>query len=414
MQAAQTAPSDPERDAPTTSAGSVDDRISNRVPLERQVAVRFEDFDDFVTACSMNISATGMFIHCSDPQPAGSVLDFKFALADGERLISGYGEVIWARRRDDGPERPAGMGIRFLHLDAESRELIRWTVTRRYITGAGPCDVDEVRSAMRQAAEREAAEQAERPSPRPTNDADSPRPARDSSPRSRYLEAGYAAAADEPPAGRSLRLVAACAALTLGGLYLLQATSTSVGAAPAEIEDIVIAQPSEAVSEEATPASPAVDAVGATPASPAIAVGAPPAAPAVAAPGAPASPEIAGVGATSASPEVPLPEDAVKDWARAWSRQEAADYLALYATDFRPASGSGRDAWEKQRRLRIARPRWIQIELGALVTEVDGTDHARVTFDQSYRSDTYHDVVRKTLVMVREDAGWRILEERAS
>ncbi len=127
--------------APAAPAGSVDDRISNRVPLERQVVMRFEDFDGFMTECSMNISATGMFIGCREPQPAGSVLDFKFALDDGDQLIRGYGEVMWARRRDDGPERPAGMGVRFLHLDAESRELIRWTVSPDERRGGGACGV---------------------------------------------------------------------------------------------------------------------------------------------------------------------------------------------------------------------------------------------------------------------------------
>ncbi|MCP4013884.1 MAG: hypothetical protein GY728_12320, partial [Phycisphaeraceae bacterium] len=52
------------------ATGSIDDRLSNRVPLERQIELSFADFDGFVTECSMNISATGMFIRCDDPQPA--------------------------------------------------------------------------------------------------------------------------------------------------------------------------------------------------------------------------------------------------------------------------------------------------------------------------------------------------------
>ncbi len=386
MQAAQpvSEPIDPEGrkrdDPPVESTGSIDDRISNRVPLETQVEMHFEDFDGFITECSMNISATGMFIASRNPQPAGSVLDFKFALADGDKLIRGYGEVIWARRRDDGPERPAGMGIRFLHLDAESRELIRWTVTRRYITGAGPCDVDEVKSAMRRAAEREAAGMVP-PDPEPaaaTAAASVKRRPSKATSRSRYREAGYGAAAAQPPAsGWRLRLVAAAAALMLGGLYLLQATSTSVEAS------------------RPAPASPELAAAGVAENPPQ-----PPFARGGSGEEQPASPEVAA-------------EEAVKDWARAWSRQEPDGYLASYAADFRPPGNLSRGDWQEQRRVRIQRPRWIQIELGAIVTELENAGRARVTFDQSYRSNSYHDTVRKTLVMVHEDAGWRILEEHA-
>ncbi len=375
---------------PAASAGSVDDRISNRVPLERQVEMRFEDFDGFMTECSMNISATGMFIGCDQPQPAGSVLDFTFALDDGDQLIRGYGEVMWARRRADGPERPAGMGIRFLHLDAESRELIRWTVTRRYITGGGPCDVDEVKSAMRRAAERETAERTSRPAAG-TTAAEPPRPAGER-PARRYREAGYAAAASKPPAARKWRPVAAVAVLVLGGLYLLQVTSTSVGAA---LSPAIAAAPLEK-SPQPSPSIPAAER----------------AAPAPETSPAPTPVAAVEVEAQPAAPETAA-EEAVKYWARAWSRQRPDAYLAAYAADFRPPGGKNRGDWEEQRRVKVLRPRWIQLELGAIVTEVENAERARVTFEQAYRSDSYHDVVRKTLVMVHEDAGWKILEERA-
>ncbi len=397
----QAATANVESTVTADASGGAEDRIANRVPLECQVAMRFENFDDFVTECSMNISATGMFVRCSNPQPAGSVLDFKFALADGEKLIRGYGEVVWARNRDDGPERPAGMGIRFLHLDAESRELIHWTVTRRYITGAGPCDVDAIKSAMQRAAEREALE--EQDSLAGTRALDTPARTRGESSGSRYLEAGYAAVATAPRA-HIKHLAPAIAVLALGGSYLLQTGWTSADASPAAVEIATtesVTRVIEGVTERVPPeplVSEAADDVarsddGTRPV--------PLAEPAIVDEPAALQP---------AASRVASPNEIVKNWARAWSRQEVDNYLACYATDFKPTGRLSRDDWEKQRAQRITKPRWIQIELGSFSTEVEG-DSARVTFDQAYRSNSYRDVVRKTLVMVREPDGWRILEE---
>ncbi len=185
--------------------------------------------------------------------------------------------------------------------------------------------------------------------------------------------------------------VAAVTALMLGGLYLLQLTSTSVGASPTPPP----AQSQATDDAETRPAAAEATEIAAQPAVPVEA--APPAA------------VVASAELTDARP----PEEAVKAWARAWSRQRPDDYLAAYAADFRPPRGQNRDRWEQQRRTRILMPRWIQLEIGAIVTEIEDGGRARVSFDQSYRSDTYHDVVRKTLLMVRDDAGWKILEERS-
>ncbi len=379
----QAAPTDSS--PPADLSGSLDDRLSNRVPLERQVKLHFEDFEGFVTECSMNVSATGMFIRCSDPQPAGSSLELEFSLTDGDPLIRGYGEVMWARRHGAGPDHPAGMGIRFLHLDAESRELIRWTVTRRYITGGGPCDVNEVKSAMRQAAEEEAAALDERPVSEAVGGvATIEIPPAPGEARPRYREAGYAAAGTEHTDHRSWRLVAAFAALVFGGLYLLQATSTSVDAAShAEVAVVAVAEP---VAAEATPAASAI-------------------APAPVVPAAANPPQ------PPAAPEQ-TPADLAAAWARAWSEQRATAYLAYYATDFRPPRGLSRSAWEEQRKVRILRPRDIAVELAGVATETLGPRRVRVRFRQTYRSESYRDVVRKTLELVREDGSWRILEER--
>ncbi len=421
----QAAPADPS--SPATPSRGPDDRENNRVPLERQVTLRFEDFEGFVTECSMNISATGMFIRCDDPQPAGSVLDFELSLADGEKLVRGYGEVMWARRHDDGPDHPAGMGVRFLHLDAESRELIRWTVTRRYITGAGPCDLDELKSAMRQAAEDEtAAREHSAPESGGLAGIEIPPEPGEERPRPRYYEAGCAAAAGGRQPMRPLRLVLPLAALALGGLYLLRAPSPVDAAAHVDMDEV-------AATESAAPAAEPAVAAGENPPQPPFSkggsqkggvegdtpgVGAGPASPevvnAAAAVGVKAASPWAADAAPAATAAEADPSSLAAAWARAWSEQRAADYLACYAADFQPPRGLHRRDWEAQRRLRIAKPRSIEVELSGVTVETLGPDRARVRFRQAYRSETYRDVVRKILELVREDGGWRILEERVA
>jgi hypothetical protein len=44
---------------------------------------------------------------------------------------------------------------------------------------------------------------------------------------------------------------------------------------------------------------------------------------------------------------------------------------------------------------------------------MDGADRARVTFRQNYKSDVLKSNSTKTLVLVRADSGWKILEERS-
>jgi uncharacterized protein (TIGR02266 family) len=95
-----------------------------RVPLERAIAIRFDRFDDFVDEVSVNLSATGMFIRTREPRPPGAVFNFQFQLGEDFSLIEGRAEVIWRRRLSEGPDRPPGMGVKFLNLDVPSQKLI--------------------------------------------------------------------------------------------------------------------------------------------------------------------------------------------------------------------------------------------------------------------------------------------------
>lgn len=113
-----------------------------RVPLERKISLKFKEFRGFITEYSQNLSMGGMFIRTSDPKPVGTIFDFELSLTDDFKLVQGIGEVIWVRATDDGPERPSGMGVRFLDLSSESRRLIQRIVEEQVAHGGTPFELE--------------------------------------------------------------------------------------------------------------------------------------------------------------------------------------------------------------------------------------------------------------------------------
>jgi len=169
-----------------------------------------------------------------------------------------------------------------------------------------------------------------------------------------------------------------------------------------------------------TPAAPVAKAAAPAAAAPA-AVPAP--TPVAKAPAAtpPAAPTAAAPAAKTPAPKpqpaaaAPNREDAVLQavtgWAKAWSGNDVAGYLAHYAPDFETPKGMSRADWEAQRRSRIAKPRQIEVEIQAPKVKFDDRNRATVTFRQRYRSDTFKADARKTLVMVKSGEKWLIRQE---
>lgn len=122
--------------------------------------------------------------------------------------------------------------------------------------------------------------------------------------------------------------------------------------------------------------------------------------------------------APTARPERAAPDtagalDAVTAWADAWSRQDVEAYLGAYAADFQTPGGQSRDAWESQRRDRVAAPKSISVKVEAPHARAADGGRVRVTFRQHYRSDLFTGSSTKTLLLARSDDGrWRIVQER--
>lgn len=102
----------------------------------------------------------------------------------------------------------------------------------------------------------------------------------------------------------------------------------------------------------------------------------------------------------------------IENWSRAWSAKDTPTYLSFYAADFQPTPRMSRVAWEASRRHRIAKPKTISVTIEDPKVEfVDSTD-AHVTFQQTYRSDAYHDQVRKQLQLYKQGNQWLIYREQ--
>jgi tetratricopeptide (TPR) repeat protein len=104
--------------------------------------------------------------------------------------------------------------------------------------------------------------------------------------------------------------------------------------------------------------------------------------------------------------------EAVNDWAKAWSDNDVASYLAHYAADFKAPDGMTREKWEAQRKARVAKPRRIQVTIEAPKVTFKNSAEATVTFRQHYESDTLKVSGVKILVMVKAGGKWLIQQER--
>ncbi|MEL7059128.1 MAG: TIGR02266 family protein [Acidobacteriota bacterium] len=112
-------------------------------PLEAKIEQEYDKFADFVDDLRSNISLGGMFLATPRPRPVGTEVRFQIRLVDGYRLLWGIGEVAWVRPKSSA-DRPAGMGLRFLALDENSRDLVLRLLEEQVKSGGEPFDLDHV------------------------------------------------------------------------------------------------------------------------------------------------------------------------------------------------------------------------------------------------------------------------------
>ncbi|RYE86851.1 MAG: TIGR02266 family protein, partial [Myxococcales bacterium] len=109
-------------------------RKDPRAKVLTMMKVRYKSatVDEFIEHHSYDISRGGIFIKNPQPFPAGTLLKFEINIAEDKPVLQGVGRVVWKRDPSTAsPERPAGMGVKFIKLDEASRQTIDKLIAAR-------------------------------------------------------------------------------------------------------------------------------------------------------------------------------------------------------------------------------------------------------------------------------------------
>lgn len=118
-----------------------------------------------------------------------------------------------------------------------------------------------------------------------------------------------------------------------------------------------------------------------------------------------------GTAAQSAEPEI---RNAVNQWAEAWSRRDAAAYLAFYAAEFPPPQDLSRSEWEVQRKSKLGKYQSITVTLKNIKVSHAGGDEAKVNFTQDFKADSFKEMgTQKELRLKKIQGRWMIVSEQA-
>jgi uncharacterized protein (TIGR02266 family) len=120
----------------TPKAAPIENRGAERREHFRhdmEVEVGFETESNFFTGLTQDISEGGLFVATHDLKPVGTIMKIQFNLPGAGGPMTIESEVRWLREssslhRSDGPH---GMGLRFLNLSDEQKNIITNFLTQR-------------------------------------------------------------------------------------------------------------------------------------------------------------------------------------------------------------------------------------------------------------------------------------------
>lgn len=100
----------------------------------------------------------------------------------------------------------------------------------------------------------------------------------------------------------------------------------------------------------------------------------------------------------------------LEGWRNAWASRNVAQYLAYYTPQFK-GEYSSRAAWEAARKERMGSAKFIHLDLLDVKILITDVDAARLSFTQSYKSDSYSEAGAKSLYLVKRNGKWLIDRE---
>jgi uncharacterized protein (TIGR02266 family) len=119
-----------QKRASTAEVAGAERRAAPRVLVDLEVDCRSED--NYLFAGVTDISATGIFIRTTNPEPPGTHLNLRLAAEGGDVPLELEGEVIWVNpfRPGEADNLHPGMGVRFLALDHETEARLLGLIRR--------------------------------------------------------------------------------------------------------------------------------------------------------------------------------------------------------------------------------------------------------------------------------------------
>lgn len=107
-------------------------------PAPVRVRLRYAAFETFIEKFAPNVTRGGVFLASRNPRPVGEIFAFEVLLEGGEVALAGDGKVTWVKAYDPAiPNRPHGMGVQFLRLDAPSRDALNRMLARKASGNSG-------------------------------------------------------------------------------------------------------------------------------------------------------------------------------------------------------------------------------------------------------------------------------------
>lgn len=108
-----------------------------------------------------------------------------------------------------------------------------------------------------------------------------------------------------------------------------------------------------------------------------------------------------------------LIQQKINRWKSSWQNKNLSAYFGSYSSLFLPHGGESKAEWEQSRQRIIQSSQNISINLSNInvVTNIE-KNTATATFNQSYKSHLYQDVIKKQLTYIRKNGDWLIASEK--
>lgn len=96
----------------------MEERTCRRMPVE--VGCWLVELDGASCLYTFDISERGVAVITEDPFPVGQVVRLQFFTPRSANAVTLEAEVVWSRLEPEG-----GMGLKFINLDEEGKEILR-------------------------------------------------------------------------------------------------------------------------------------------------------------------------------------------------------------------------------------------------------------------------------------------------